>query len=63
MSAGETPPGAGGSRLVGIAFVGGVFTAGVIALAFFVFLVVQMRLAERIYRALPERRSNGGGAG
>jgi hypothetical protein len=30
---GETAPSAGGSRLVGIAFVGGILTAGAMALA------------------------------
>jgi hypothetical protein len=57
VSTGETVPSAGGSRLVGIAFVGGIFTAGVIALAFFVFLAIQ------IDRALPEQRSNRRGDG
>jgi len=32
----------GGSRLVGIAFLGGIFTASIIALAFFVFLGIQI---------------------
>jgi hypothetical protein len=45
MSSGDTESGAGGSRLVGIAFIGGVFTAGVIALAFFVFLIIRIGFA------------------
>jgi hypothetical protein len=39
---GKTAPGEGGSRPVGIAFVGGALTAGVIALAFFVFLGIRV---------------------
>jgi hypothetical protein len=45
VSTGETAPSAGGSRLVGIAFVGGILTAGAIALAFFVFLGIRIGFA------------------
>ena len=45
MSTGETAPSAGESRLVGIAFVGGILTAGAIALAFFVFLGIRIGFA------------------
>jgi hypothetical protein len=42
MTAGPPAPGEGGSRLVGIAFAAGAFTAGILALAFFVFLGIRI---------------------